>query len=323
VEATVEGFLESENGSHLDYRIVRPDGSIRYVQAVTFPLLDEAGRRYEYVGTVMDVTEQKQAAARLARVKRDARERTLQARFAAVLEERQRVARDIHDTILQGVTGIALQLRATLPNLGTAPPATVATIGRIVELADATVRDARRAIWQMRDPLLTRDGLPAALADEVRRRADGVEVHFAIDGVPRRLALDVEDAILRVGREAAVNAVRHSRARSVSVRLLYEPRHVRLIVEDGGRGFRTDAGGRSHGGHWGLLGMRESAERIGAALSVRSADGAGTTVELLVPTARRRKNRPAIRPARTGATHNAASSTEQDSSAHADSRIGR
>jgi signal transduction histidine kinase len=250
---------------------------------VCTPLIDDSGHVTEFVGTVIDITEQKRAAQRLVRVKREARERTLRARFAAVLEERTRLARDIHDTLLQGVTGIALQLRATLPNLGAAPPTTADALRRIVELAESTIRDARRAVWDIRIPALVRSDLPTALEAEVRRRADGADLRFEIRGVPRRLSAVTEDTIFRIGQEAVINAAMHSGARTVSVALAYEPRSVHLIIHDDGRGFRVEPAGHAHGGHWGLLGMRERAERIDAALVIRSAEKAGTTVELCVP----------------------------------------
>jgi PAS domain S-box-containing protein len=286
LEKMAEQTERAQQSADAEFRIVRPDGVVRYVHAVWTPLTDEAERLAEFVGSIVDVTDQKRAAARLARVKRAARERTLRVRFDAVLEERARLARNIHDTLLQSATGIALQVRATLPNLGGAPPATVNAIRRIVELAESAVRDARRAIWDMRDPGLATKGLAAALEEEVRRRGYDVDVRFEQRGVPRRLALDVEDTMFRVAQEAVTNASRHSGTRRVSVILTYEVGEVRLTVQDEGRGFHVDELGGSHGGHWGLLGMRERAERIGARLSIRSAEGAGTTVELRVPTAR-------------------------------------
>jgi PAS domain S-box-containing protein len=287
VAEVTERMAREQRGVDLEYRIVRPDGSVRCLHAVSSPLRDDTHHLVEFVGSVIDITERRRAAAKLVTVKRAARERTLNARFAAVLEERTRLARDIHDTLLQGVTGIALQLRATLPNLGAAPQATVNAIRRIVELADATTRDARRAVWDIRAPALAQNGLPTALEEEVRRRANGMRVRFAVEGVPRRVSAVVADTIFRIGQEAVINAATHSGADTVSVVLAYQPRAVQLTVEDDGRGFQVDPLGRAHGGRWGLLGMRERAERIDAPLVIRSAEGAGTTVELSVPRSRR------------------------------------
>jgi PAS domain S-box-containing protein len=296
VEAVIDDTERTGHGVDVELRIVRSDGSIRHIHCVCTPLTDDSGQLTEFVGTVIDITEQKRAAQRLVRVKREARERTLRARFTAVLEERTRLARDIHDTLLQGVTGIALQLRATLPHLGAAPHATVDSIRRIVELAESTIRDARRAVWDIRIPALVRSDLPTALEQEVRHRASGVAIQFDVRGTPRRLPAVVEDTIFRIGQEAVINAAAHSGARTVSVSLVYEPRSTRLIVHDDGRGFLVEPVGQAHGGHWGLLGMRERAERLDAPLVIRSAENAGTTVELRVPlsgkTARRTASTP-------------------------------
>jgi PAS domain S-box-containing protein len=286
VSEVTERMGREQCGDEYEFRIVRPDGSVRHVHAICSPVVDGAGRLEEFVGSIIDVTDQKRAAARLARVRRAARERTLRARFAATLEERTRLARDIHDTLLQGVTGIGLQLRATLPNLGAAPEGTVHAIRHIVELADATVRDARRAVWDMRAPALAQNGLASVLEEEVRRRANGVRIDFSLRGTPRRIPAAAEDAIYRIGQEAVINAARHSGARAIWVALVYRQRSVRLTVEDDGRGFHVQPVGRSHGGHWGLIGMRERAERIDAPLDIRSGAGEGTTVELVVPLAR-------------------------------------
>ncbi|MFL5574480.1 MAG: histidine kinase [Gemmatimonadaceae bacterium] len=223
------------------------------------------------------------ASAKLARARRRAHERALEARFAGVLEERTRMAREIHDTLLQGLTGIALQLRAMIPHVRTAPDEAADSLQRLVELADRASRDARRAVWDLRSPALARAGLPGALEQVTRRAAGGVALHFAIRGTPRPLPSAIEDTVLRVGQEAVVNAIKHAQARCVAVSVVYGPRAVRLAVVDDGRGFPVDPDLRSYAGHWGLLGMRERAERVGATLTVRSAVGAGTTVELLVP----------------------------------------
>jgi signal transduction histidine kinase len=278
-------MLRTERDVEVEFRVVRPDGSIRYIRGVSTPLPNAAGRPTEFVGTLIDITEQKRATARLVQVKRAARERTLRTQFEATLEERTRLARDIHDTLLQGVTGIALKLRATLPNLGAAPSATVESIRGIVELAEATIRDARRAVWDIRGSALARNGLPRALEEEARRRANGVDLHFTLRGEPRRIPGAFEDAIFRIGQEAVINAATHSAARSISVVLSYEPREVRLTVADDGRGFVIEPTEGSNSRRWGLIGMRERAERIDAPLVIRSGEGKGTTVELSVPLA--------------------------------------
>src|SRR5258708_4202211 len=163
IVAAYETLLKESRDATEQFRIVRPDGRVRYLYKIWHPVLDGDGRVVEVVGTDIDITDRMRASAKLARVKRAARERALEARFAAALEERTRLAREIHDSLLQGVTGIALQLRATLPRLKTAPTAPTSSIRAVVDLAETTIRDARRAVWDMRAPSLVHKGLATAL----------------------------------------------------------------------------------------------------------------------------------------------------------------
>ncbi|WP_284351401.1 sensor histidine kinase [Roseisolibacter agri] len=246
-----------------------------------------AGRAYEERRRRADAAA---AAGKRARARQRARARAMEARFAGVLEERTRMAREIHDTLLQGVTGIALQLRATLPHVRRSPEGAAEVLERMMALAEATSRDARRAVWDLRGPVAGEGGLPRALLDMARRAAGGAgpAVESAVQGTPRALPRLVHDAIYHVAQEAVANAVRHAAARRIELRLRYARGAVHLTVADDGQGFEFDAGFRSYAGHWGLIGMRERADRIGATLTVASARGEGTTIALRVPCAGRR-----------------------------------
>jgi signal transduction histidine kinase len=112
-------------------------------------------------------------------------------------------------------------------------------------------------------------------------------LEFTIEGKVRRLPGKVEDTIFRVAKEATLNVVRHAAASRISVTLAYEPRAVRLTITDDGSGFRSKRASDAHGGRWGVLGMRERANRIGASFGMRSVRGRGTTVTLRVPGKRR------------------------------------
>lgn len=291
VEADIQTAIVERRDTESEFRVVLPDGHTRYLHSNRHPVLDEAGRVVEVLGTDIDITERKLAATKLAKARRAARERTLEARFAAALEERTRLAREIHDSLLQGVTGIALQLRATLPRLRGAPSGVVDSLRAVVELAEATIRDARRAVWDMRAPSLVQKGLPSALEEAVRRAAGDVKLRFDIEGKSRALPSDAEDTIFRVGQEAVLNALKHGDAQTVNVTLTYKPRSARLVVTDDGRGFNVAQAFRAYAGRWGLLGMRERADRIGATLTIRSTPRRGTTIDLRVPIAGARKGR--------------------------------
>lgn len=283
VTSDIQTSIVERRDTESEFRVVRPDGSIRYLYSTRHPILDDSGRVVELLGTTMDITDRRLAAAKLARARRAAREQALEARFAAALEERTRLAREIHDSLLQGVTGIALQLRATLPRLKDAPAAVTKSISEVVDLAESTIRDARRAVWDMRAPSLVQKGLAKALKEAVHRAAGDVALDFRIAGKARTLPPEAEDTIFRVAREAVINAVKHAAARSIKVTLTYKARSATLAVVDAGRGFRAEQAFRAYAGRWGLLGMRERADRIGAKLTIRSKLGRGTTVELRVP----------------------------------------
>jgi PAS domain S-box-containing protein len=128
----IAAMTREGRAGEVEFRVTRPDGSIRYIHELARPIKDDEGRVVEFIASEMDVTELKRAAARLARATRLSHERTLQARFSATLDERTRLAREIHDSLLQGATGIALHLRAVLHKLDDAPPSTRDEIARIV-----------------------------------------------------------------------------------------------------------------------------------------------------------------------------------------------
>jgi signal transduction histidine kinase len=281
----------------MDVRVVRPDGSIRHVHIRGQPVFDRTGAIDEYIGVVMDVTKRK----RTERALRRARERALEARFAAVLEERTRLARDIHDTLLQGFTGIALKLVAAI-NRVTEPPESVVALRDLVGLAQQTLTDARRAVWDLRSPTLAAGDFPAALrtAAEDCVRGTRLELEYDVGGAPRPVDPDVEAVLVRVTQEAITNVVKHADARTVRVRLGFEARRVRLCVIDDGRGFAVASDFQVYGGHWGLLGMRERASQVHGKLSLRSTPGHGTEVVLLAPYVVRRES-PAPGPASSSA----------------------
>jgi signal transduction histidine kinase len=225
------------------------------------------------------------AAAQLARAKRRARMRALKARF----EERTRLAREIHDTLLQGVTGIALQLGVVLPLVRTSPDAAAAKLEHIVELAAATSREARQAVWDMRPATLDENDFLQAVEAAARRGAAeaALTVRVSVAGQARPLALRHQSAVLRIAQEAVANVVRHAGARSIRLRLRYGEHRLRLAVIDDGRGFVVEPSFHSYEGHWGLLGMQERASGLGGVLTVRSAPGSGTAVTLVLPYHRR------------------------------------
>ena len=248
VEELVQLAVREKTDFEAEYRVVLPDGSIRHIRGVGHPIVGVSGEVVELVGTVMDVTDRKRAE----RAVRRARDRLLQARFSAMLEERTRIAREIHDTLLQGFTGIALQLVATAHRVSGHPEA-AAALHDLVALAQQTLKDARQAVWDMRAPALAGGDFPATLraAAEDGLRGAGITLEYTVEGVPRPLEPEVEAVVFRVEQEAIANVVKHSAAHTVRLGLSYGARGMRLSVNDDGRGFAVDPDFHAYGGHWG------------------------------------------------------------------------
>lgn len=204
-----------------------------------------------------------------------------QTRQSAILAERNRMAREIHDTLAQGFTGIVVQLEAAEDVLGEADPAARQHLGRARALARESLAEARRSVYALRLPALEHAPLPAALRASVEAlaAATALAVEWSVDAGWPALPVDLELDLLRIGQEAVTNVLRHAQARTVGVALKAEPEHLTLEISDDGRGL-DPAGPR---GGFGLLGMQERAARHGGVLAVRSRPTGGTTIRCRVP----------------------------------------
>jgi signal transduction histidine kinase len=209
-----------------------------------------------------------------------------------VLQERTRLAREVHDTLIQGFTGVSLKLLAVSNRLS-GPADAVQGVRNVLKLAQRTLEDARRAIWDIRPAALGQADFPAALAGTARDVIEGtpVALDWVTDGTPYPLDPLTQAVVLRVAQEALTNVVKHAVASRVHLRLSYEPSGVRLSVKDDGRGFAVDAHHlRAGAGHWGLLGMGERAAQAGGQLGIRSSAGEGTEIVLSIPAPRLRSS---------------------------------
>jgi signal transduction histidine kinase len=205
------------------------------------------------------------------------------------LAERQRLARDIHDTLAQGFVSIVLQLQAAEAEL----PAAATEAREHLERARRTARDnlaeARRLVWDLRPQALSAAPLGEALGRLADRVAEetGLAATATVTGTPRPLSADAEVTLLRVTQEALANVARHAGADRVAITLSYMEDEAALDVRDDGAGFAPAADGRGPGGGpgggLGLRGMRERVEALGGRLAVESAPGAGTTIAVTVP----------------------------------------
>jgi signal transduction histidine kinase len=205
--------------------------------------------------------------------------RRLKEEFNLILAERGRIARELHDTLIQGFSGITMAMQALAWRL---PPSEVRrTLEDIVADAGSSLREARRSLAGLRRHDAP-SGLAAAVADAARQLTETQDVRLKLDldDCSRRLPANVEYNLLRIAQEAVLNAVKHSGARTLQVTLNSTPHHLRLSVKDDGTGF--DEGGSPPPGHYGLIGMKERAAQIGADFQLASARGRGTTVQVLV-----------------------------------------
>jgi signal transduction histidine kinase len=204
-------------------------------------------------------------------------------RSGAVLEERNRIARELHDTLEQELAGITLQLDLAVDCFQRAPRVAEQAVETARNMSRHSMVEARRSVWDLRCQLLEDGDLVSALSQIVAplAPADG-RIQVKIEGNPVRLPGPIEMNLLRIGQEAVGNAVKHGRARAVTIELRYTPDFVRLTVTDDGRGFDAEQANRT--GHFGILDMRERAQSMGSRLNIQSDPAKGTTVLIEVRT---------------------------------------
>jgi len=202
----------------------------------------------------------------------------------AALQERQRLARELHDSVSQALFGIALGARTARAQLARDPSRVGEPIDYVLSLAEAGLAEMRALIFELRPESLEQEGLVAALAKQAAalRARHGITVQTALGDEPE-LPLEQKEALYRIAQEALHNTVKHARASQVELVLARADRCLTLEVRDNGQGF--DPGG-SFPGHLGLRSMRERAEQLGGELSFASAPGQGTTVCARIPLAK-------------------------------------
>ncbi|MER6106315.1 sensor histidine kinase [Streptomyces sp. NPDC001832] len=207
-------------------------------------------------------------------------------RTAGTLAERERLAREIHDTLAQGLSSIQLLLRAAERTLPADDPAT-AHVRRAREAAQDNLAEARRFVRALSPPDLENGSLAAALERlSSRTTTPGLTVQFAISGTPVELPTPYEVALLRTAQSALANTVQHAGARRGEITLSFMDTSVSLDVVDDGRGFTPGRGpvaADTGTGGFGLPAMRSRARSLGGTLSVESAPGQGTAVALTLP----------------------------------------
>ena len=205
-------------------------------------------------------------------------------RFEERLAERTRIAQDLHDTLLQGFVSASMQLHVANDHLAADSPAKP-LVGRVMQLMAQVIDEGRDAVRGLRSTSGNADGLETAFSRAGQEFGNDhvKDYRVIVEGAQRELHPIIRDEAYRIGREALANAFRHSHASKIELELEYSNKHLRILVRDDGAGIDQEVLQTGKDGHWGLAGMRERAETIGARLKVWSRTNAGTEVELLIP----------------------------------------
>ena len=254
--------LKSQDESFCETVCLRQDGT-------TFPAEIRAkvatyGERVVKIVSIYDISDRKQAEA------------------ASIVEERNRMAREIHDTLAQSFTGILVQLGAAVQVLADDLEATQAHLETIDELARIGLAEARRSVRALRPQLLEEGSLQEALHRLVSqmRAASDTALIYEVKGTTYPLPAEIDNNLLRIAQEALTNAIKYADAEEIRIELTYEALYCRLRIQDNGRGFGI--GSTLASGRFGLLGISERADNIGAQLTIESQSEQGTEIVVTV-----------------------------------------
>ena len=256
----------------IEARTRRKDGIYRWYLYRYNPLVEE-GRilRWYASGTEIESRKQEEERVRKENVR---------------LEERNRIAQELHDTLLQSFLGASMRLGAAMNSLPSDSPVK-SKLDPILELMEQGIDEGRNAIQGLRSSDSRALDLVQALSGVQQELAIVPDVDFRVSVAGRQQPLrpPIKDEVYRIGKEALVNAFRHSRAKRVDFELEYADSDLRMRVRDNGCGIDPEVLEAGREGHWGLAGMRERATRIGGQLKISSSAHAGTEVQLSIPSA--------------------------------------
>jgi signal transduction histidine kinase len=208
-------------------------------------------------------------------------EAQLTLRFEERLSERTRIARELHDTLLQSFQALMLHFQ-TVHDMLPSGPAKEA-LEKALDRADQAILEGRNAIQNLRSPMSVTNELAQAIAALGEELGGADKLRVSVEGKPHELHPILRDDVYRIAREALQNAFRHAQATTIEAEITYAERLLRVRIRDDGTGIDSRVMATGREGHWGLQGMRERAQQIGAQLEIWSHAGAGTEVELRIP----------------------------------------
>jgi signal transduction histidine kinase len=214
--------------------------------------------------------------------------RSLRRQFAAVLEERGRLAREMHDTLIQGCVGVSTLLEAASQAQEISPNLSGQLLDRARSEVRAAVDEARLAVWNLRRGSPKGDRLVPAVSRLARRMSleSGIDIRVRMEGCPVALGSDTEGSLMMLIREALQNAIRHAAPRNLSVVLGFDSSRLRVEIEDDGIGFDSGTDHAEDSQHYGVVGMRERVEQLDGEFHLASSRGKGTRVRLSIPLGR-------------------------------------
>ncbi len=275
-------------GLHL---LMRTVNDIRILQAASWWTPERLGIAFGVASTVLLLTLgwvgrlRRQVDSRTAQLSHEMRERqNAKVKFEAVLQERVRLAADLHDSLEQSLTGAVLQLRAMELSLAEEPSAAPQNLSLVRQILDNSRDEVRRSVWGLRARALDNFSLDDALKEMARQipSNSGANIEVHSEGQSQQVPDLIANHLLRVGQEALGNALKHGRATNIKITLRYEPDRVELTVVDDGTGFDSATCLGPAEGHFGLQGMRERAKRVGGVFELETTPGRGTRIRTAV-----------------------------------------
>jgi len=253
-----------------EYRLVRPNGEYSDVLFGSSPV---SSRQWQNVGALSSMTN-------ITQLKRD----DAVLLHNTILNERSRVAAELHDTLVQGLNAVLLQMDAAENEFSHDMEAAQRKMRQVRELARANLTEARRSMWVLSSQSFENEDPAIALAVLARRLFEGiaVELRLHMEKSPANMTSELRFELQRIGKEALTNVARHARATRVRIELVYVDQRARLSVSDNGQGFISPPPSSGRPG-FGLFSLRARAERIGGKVSIQSKPGQGTRVSIVAP----------------------------------------